>query len=162
MRRLVDEQQILAPLTRYTHLCDARDGTAWEIFSEDGTDDHNLFGQAIHGWDAIESMFARSSENLEATAHFISNTEIEVDGDRAKTRTYAQCWTWLRFSGDKGAVRPCDYVFVGVYNDDLVRTADGWRISYRRTTPLGTGALGLGEGNETYFAAYAAGVARAL
>ncbi|WP_067674472.1 nuclear transport factor 2 family protein [Nocardia miyunensis] len=161
VRRLVDKEEILALLTRYTYLCDAREGTAWirEIFTEDGTDDHNLFGQAFQGWDAIESMFARSSQNLDATAHFISNTEIEVDGDRAKARTYTQCWTWLRASRDQGAVRPCDYVYVGVYNDDLVRTENGWRIKYRKMTPLGTGALGIGTGPETYFAGYAAAAA---
>lgn len=158
VQRLVDIEQIQQLLARYCQLCDARDGTAWvrEVFTEDGTDDHNLFGQVFHGWADIEAMFARSSQNLEATAHFITNCEVEVDGDRASARTAVQCWTWLRASAGSGAVRAADFVFVGVYNDEIVRTPAGWRIHSRKMTPLGPAALGLGEGDETYFGGYAA------
>lgn len=159
VRRLADEEEIRALLARYCRLCDARDGSAWvrEIFTEDGTDDHNLFGQAFHGWTEIEAMFDRSASNLEATAHFITNCTVEVDGDTATARTYVQCWTWLRESAGQGRVRPADYVFVGDYHDQLRRTPAGWRLHYRLMKRLGPGALGLGAPNPTYFAAYEQG-----
>ena len=155
---LADELEIRALLAAYCRLCDERTGTAFvrEIFTEDGVDDHGLFGQAFHGWDAMEEMFARSGDLLDATAHFLSNVEVWVTtvGDTARARSYVQCYTWLKESAHLGNVRAADYVFVGFYDDQLVRTDAGWRISYRKMRKLGTGALGVGHSHEVYFAGY--------
>ncbi|MGW4340690.1 nuclear transport factor 2 family protein [Rhodococcus koreensis] len=153
---LLSEQEIIALISKYCHLCDAREGSAFvrEIFTEDGIDDHGLFGKVFQGWDEIETMFNRSSELLEATAHFVTNPEIEINGDTAEARTYVQCWTWLRESAHLGNVRAADYVYVGIYNDSLVRTAEGWRVKARKMQQLGPGALGVGEAHPVYFAAY--------
>jgi hypothetical protein len=156
LNRLLDIEEIRMLLARYCQLCDARTDTSFvrEIFTEDATDDHGLFGQVFRGWDEIEQMYVRSSEFLESAAHFVTNEQIELDGDTATARSYVQCWTWLRESAALGNVRPADYVFVGVYHDTFRRTPDGWRISGRVMKQLGTGALGLGRAHEVYFAAY--------
>jgi hypothetical protein len=151
-----DEGEIRALLAAYCRLCDRREGTSFvrEIFTADGVDDHGLFDQAFQGWDAIEEMFARSGNLLDATAHFLSNVEVWVDGDRARANSYVQCYTWLKESAHLGNVRPADYVFVGFYDDELVRTEAGWRIKHRMMRRLGTGALGVGYAHPVYFAGY--------
>lgn len=153
---LLDVEEIRMLLARYCQLCDARTDTSFvrEIFTEDATDAHGLFGRVFRGWDEIEQMYVQSSEYLESAAHFVTNERIQVDGDTASAQSYVQCWTWLRESADQGNVRPADYVFVGVYHDSFRRTPDGWRISGRVMKQLGTGALGLGRAHEVYFAAY--------
>jgi len=154
--RLLDIEEIRALLARYCHLCDARTDTSFvrEIFTEDATDDHGLFGKVFRGWAELEDMYQRSSGFLEMAAHCVTNQQIEVSGDTATARSYVQCWTWLRESSHLGNLRPADYVLVGVYHDTLARTPDGWRISSRLLRPLGTGALGLGTPHPVYFAAY--------
>jgi hypothetical protein len=156
INRLLDIEEIRTLLARYAHLCDARTDTSFvrEIFTEDATDDHGLFGKVFRGWAELEDMYERSSEYLETAAHFISNQEIEVTGDTATGKSYVQCYTWLRESSHLGNVRPADYVFVGVYHDTFARTPQGWRIKSRLMKQLGTGALGLGKAHEVYFAAY--------
>lgn len=155
---LADELEIRALLAAYCRKCDDRTGTDFvrEIFTPDGVDDHGLFGQAFQGWDAMEQMFSRSGDLLDATAHFLSNVEVWVDAENgtARASSYVQCYTWLKESAHLGNVRAADYVFVGFYDDQLERTADGWRISYRKMRKLGTGALGLGHPHEVYFAGY--------
>jgi hypothetical protein len=156
--RLIDVEEIRALLARFCHLCDAdaRTDTSFvrEIFTEDGIDDHGLFGKVFRGWAELEEMYERSSNFIESVAHFVTNEQIEVTGDTATGRTYVQCFTWLRESAHLGNVRPADYVFVGVYHDQFARTPDGWRIRSRLMRPLGTGALGLGTAHEVYFASY--------
>jgi hypothetical protein len=156
LHRLLDIEEIRALLARYCHRCDARTDTFFvkEIFTEDAVDDHGLFGKVFRGWAELEDMYQRSSEFLETAAHFVSNEQIEVTGDTARARSYVQCWTWLRESSHLGNLRPADYVFVGVYHDTFIRTADGWRLKDRLMRPLGTGALGLGTPHEVYFASY--------
>lgn len=156
VRRLLDVEEIRTLLARYCQLCDARTDTSFvrEIFTEDATDDHGLFGQVFRGWAEIEDMYERSSQFLETVAHFVTNEQVEIDGDTATAKSYVQAWTWLRESSPLGNVRPADYVFVGVYHDTFRRTPDGWRLSGRVMRPLGTGALGLGKAHEVYFAAY--------
>jgi hypothetical protein len=156
LRLLVDVEEIRSLLARYCHMCDSRTDTSFvrQIFTEDATDDHGLFGKVFRGWAELEEMYERSSQFLESAAHFVTNEQIEVTGDTATGRSYVQCWTWLRESSHLGNVRPADYVFVGVYHDTFARTPDGWRISARLMRPLGTGALGLGTAHEVYFAGY--------
>ncbi|MFC0527292.1 nuclear transport factor 2 family protein [Phytohabitans kaempferiae] len=57
------------------------------------------------------------------TRHFVTPMHVTVDGDSATAVSY------FLFLGDT-ANAPAVKLF-GVYTDDLVRTADGWRISRR-------------------------------
>ncbi|WP_067674474.1 nuclear transport factor 2 family protein [Nocardia miyunensis] len=146
LSRLDDIRAVQEVLARYCRLVDARQpaAIAREAFTEDAVDDHGLYGRAFRGRDEIESMFRRSNETTDSSAHFISNSIIEIDGDVARARTYVSGWTWVWASADRGAVRPADWVFTGIYVDRLERTDEGWLISERIIEPLGTGATGFG------------------
>jgi len=63
------------------------------------------------------------------TMHRLSNQAVTVDGDKASARTYVDA---LIMAGDnKTGVNA-----LGFYDDDIVRTADGWRIVRRRFTQV--------------------------
>jgi ketosteroid isomerase-like protein len=146
-RYLSDLEQIRALLSRYASLVDARDPSAIGpgAFTLDGSDDHGLYGSVFRGRDAIEAMFRRSNETTEASAHFVADPVIEIDGDVAYGRTYVTGWTWTRDSAAAGNVRPADWVFIGIYVDRFERTGDGWLISQRAVEPLGPGATAAGQ-----------------
>lgn len=57
--------------------------------------------------------------------HVVTNSMIEVDGDRATHRAYVQYF-------DRKAPHPL--VMFGTYDDELVRQAGSWRFSRRRAT----------------------------
>ena len=58
---------------------------------------------------------------------FISNTAIDLAGDTAKARTYLI--NPMGFRNEDGSMHV--FTVCGYYNDELVRTADGWRIAER-------------------------------
>ena len=63
------------------------------------------------------------------TMHRLSNQAITVDGDKATARTYID---GLIMMGDnKSGVNA-----IGFYDDQIVRTDDGWRIARRRYTQV--------------------------
>ena len=152
LRHLADRSQIKSLLTRYASVVDARDPRviAHSVFTPDGVDDHGIYGAVFHGRDAIEAMFRRSNETTEASAHFIADPVIEIDGDVAHGRTYVTGWTWTWQSGSSGNVRPANWVFIGIYVDRFERTDEGWMISERRVEALGPGATAAGRRPEAY------------
>jgi hypothetical protein len=60
---------------------------------------------------------------LDATQHVMSNPMVDVDGDRARLRMYMKAEHFLR--NDQGGV---DFAIGGYYDDQLVRTGDGWKM----------------------------------
>jgi hypothetical protein len=71
----------------------------------------------------------------DAIGYRLTNQVITVDGDLAQARTYVDALIMIgdNTSGVNG---------IGYYDDDLVRTAAGWRISCRRFATVRLGAVG--------------------
>lgn len=63
------------------------------------------------------------------TYHRISNIVVEIDGERALARSYVHA-VLMFVPGDPSRWRDA----TGHYDDVLVRTPQGWRISRRTTT----------------------------
>jgi ketosteroid isomerase-like protein len=74
----------------------------------------------------VGSALARFS----ATHHQITNQEIAVDGDHAHLRSHVQATHVLADSPDRLLI------LWGVYDDRLVRTGDGWRITHHELERL--------------------------
>ena len=66
------------------------------------------------------------------TQHLMSNIDVQLDGDHATARTMV--------TNPQGAATsdgPLHFFYVGGrYDDDFVRTPDGWRIANRVETTL--------------------------
>jgi hypothetical protein len=69
------------------------------------------------------------------TMHRLTNQVITVDGDKAQSRTYVDALIMLadNSSGVNAA---------GFYDDDLVRSDDGWRVARRRFTQVRVAQVG--------------------
>ncbi|MEY3618629.1 MAG: hypothetical protein RL726_1327, partial [Actinomycetota bacterium] len=59
--------------------------------------------------------------------HLLGNHRVDIDGDRATCSSYLQS-QHVRRSAEGGP----NFIVAGQYEDTMIRTADGWRIEFRR------------------------------
>ncbi|OAA27737.1 SnoaL-like domain-containing protein [Frankia sp. EI5c] len=124
--RREDLELIREVLIRYSTGIDRRD---WPLFRTCWTPDAEAdYGHLGHfsGADAITELMVAAHRDLGSTRHQLSNFVIEVDGDRATASTYVHAVLMLSTSDPNAWID-----VVGGYEDDLVRTPEGWRISRR-------------------------------
>jgi hypothetical protein len=113
--------------------CWALDTRSWDalddVFSGDVTAE--LASPTLHGVEAIKARVALALTPLDDSQHMVSNHQVVIDGDRATCRCYLQAQHVRR-----GVEGGDNFVIGGRYEDDLVRTPDGWRISHRRLVSM--------------------------
>jgi hypothetical protein len=116
-RRIADLVEIEALCARYMMLCAQLVEDRWlEVFAPDAT--YNAFGTE-YGLDRFPALLAAAPRG-----QFIGNMPVvDVDGDRATGKQH-----FVFVDQTTHAMR------LAWYNDEYVRTADGWRIQKRSTT----------------------------
>ncbi|BBX01492.1 polyketide cyclase [Mycolicibacterium moriokaense] len=123
-----DKAQIAEVLTRYATGIDFKD---WALLRTCWTDDVDCdYGEVgrYSGVDAVSELMEQLHASMGPTYHRLSNFTINVDGDRATARSYV--FAHLQAVRDD----PASWVeALGHYDDELVRTSDGWRIAKRTT-----------------------------
>jgi uncharacterized protein (TIGR02246 family) len=122
-----DRQDISDLMVRYATAIDRRD---WPLFRTVFTDDCELDYGEIGAWkgvDAVVEFMEQTHALLGHTMHRMSNIAITVDGNRGVARTYLD--GLMMAPDNKSGVNA-----IGFYDDEVVRTADGWRIARRQTT----------------------------
>lgn len=132
-----DQHDIGEILVRYTTGIDRRD---WDVLRSCFTDDVVAEYQDVDNWndaDALVSFMEQAHAAMGHSLHRVSNFAIEVDGDTATARCYVDALN-MTPDGQSGIQT------TGFYDDELVRTADGWRIARRRFTPVLYQAVGTG------------------
>jgi hypothetical protein len=80
------------------------------------------------GRDAVEATISASVARLELVFQTVHLGLVQVAGDRAQARF--PITEWARRLGDE---QP--FLFLGWYEDEAVRLAEGWRFSRRRLVP---------------------------
>lgn len=123
-----DVAAIIEVLTRYATGIDSCD---WPLFRTCWTDEVDLdYGDVGHFTDpdAFTTLFAQLHDPMGPTYHRLTNFVVAVDGATATARTYVHAVLMMTPERDANWVEA-----VGHYDDELVRTGDGWRIR-RRTT----------------------------
>jgi ketosteroid isomerase-like protein len=119
-----DERAIVATLLRYATGIDQRDWPLFRTcFTEDAVADYPGFGQWV-GARAITDFMEQAHAPMGATLHRVSNCVVAGEADVATARSYVDAVLTL----PDGTVHNA----TGVYQDRLVRSADGWRIAERR------------------------------
>jgi len=137
MQEAIDKMTIGEMQSRYMFALDWRDA---DMYASLFTDDAVLEwpeGRA-EGKEAIRTSCERIGVFFDAISnatpnkkpfalrHFLTNQVFDIQGDTARAWAY-----WFDLSNDNMARWP--YVAgYGYYEDDLVRTADGWRFSRRK------------------------------
>jgi hypothetical protein len=127
---LLDRTEILDVFARYALGMDRGDRELFaSVWAEDAVWECASIGMDLHGREAILGYFERGPGSAPpaptsgSAMRLASNHHIKLDGDRA---TSVAEMAAFRFTGH--VVHPYS---VGVYEDEFVRTADGWRIARR-------------------------------
>ena len=130
-----DRAAITEVLTRYATGIDTRDWDLFRtVFTADVDADYGKVG-AWRGVDEITDVMTAIHEPCGATMHRLTNIVIAAAGpDRAQARTYVNAI--VMGPDDFGGVSAN-----GFYDDELVRTSDGWRIARRRYTEVHTALM---------------------
>jgi len=126
------QQNIGELLVRYATGIDRRD---WSLFRTCFTDDCEAdYGDigVWHGGDEIAAWMEQSHAPCGHTLHRITNVEVlpdggNGDGNHLGARSYVDAI--VMGPGNETGSRA-----IGYYDDDLVRTSDGWRIARRHFT----------------------------
>jgi 3-phenylpropionate/cinnamic acid dioxygenase small subunit len=130
-----DRQDISDLLVRYATGIDRRD---WPLFRTVFTDDCELDYGEIGIWrgiDAVAEFMEQSHATAGHTMHRMSNQVIIVDGGKAEARTYVDA---LILVGDNTS----GVNAIVFYDDEIVRTNEGWRIARRRFTSVRVTTVG--------------------
>jgi hypothetical protein len=125
MAEMADRAAIIELTHRYCWALDSRDWLLLDrVFTETATAE--LLSPLLQGRDAIRARIRNTVDALDATQHTVTNHMITVHGDIATSRCYLHSQHVLR-SVDGSP----HFVVAGRYEDELIRSADGWRITFR-------------------------------
>jgi 3-phenylpropionate/cinnamic acid dioxygenase small subunit len=125
------QQDIAEVLIRYATGIDRRD---WDLFRSCFTSDCRAEYEGIGTWesaDAITDFMVTAHAGMGHTMHRMSNMAIDVDSDSDSDRAVARSYVdgiLMAADGETG------FNPIGFYDDELVRTPDGWRIAHRTFT----------------------------
>ncbi|BBX46266.1 nuclear transport factor 2 family protein [Mycobacterium cookii] len=124
---MTDRDEIVELTVRYATAIDSRQySLLTTVFADDGHVDYGEIGQWTGGAEVAEFMEA-AHVGATHTMHRMTNQAVNINGDTATVRTYVDAL--ILFEG--GGVNP-----IGYYDDHVVRTDAGWRISRRTYTSV--------------------------
>jgi len=129
IRELEDVRDIFNLAAEYCYAADSQNPEAYaSVFAEDGILDVGPMGGQIEGRDAIRQFCHETfPPAVSFSIHYLHNPHIVVCGDTAKGRFYWEApITW----------RPTNEAVwqAGSYDDQYVRTEEGWKIKKKLVT----------------------------
>ena len=141
LQQVLDRQNIQDTISRYSLGQDAHQGIdsnilqQWdETFAANGSVDYSVAGGPVGSyrdlakWMRGDADKPGSMSGFSNWQHMLSLPLVTIAGDAAKART--DFLATHRGRADQGA--DIHYNASGAFHDELVRTADGWRIQFRR------------------------------
>jgi SnoaL-like domain len=132
--QLADRTEIHDLIVRYGWAIDTRDWSLLDTcFTEDAYVDYSSNPGGIEGpYREVRGWLEQTLAAFAVMQHLMVNIDIRVDGDRATARTMV-----VNPMGAKTREGPPHFFYLGGrYDDDIVRTTDGWRIAKRVETLL--------------------------
>jgi hypothetical protein len=128
LREISDRIQINDLLIRYTRAIDTKDWTLLDTcFVPDADVDYTASGGAAGKYPEVRAWLAKALAPFPITAHYITNSMVQLDGDRARARTLV--YNPMFFANPDGSLH--DFTVGATYVDELVWTDAGWRIARR-------------------------------
>ena len=129
LREVSDRLEINEILARYCHALDMQNWPAFRaLFTADARMDFAAFGGPVGSVADVEAHLRPVLESLKGSEHVSTTVMIDLEGDTAKARS-AAIVPLTRALDDGGEYTLFNGLF---YEDELTRTADGWRISARK------------------------------
>ncbi len=128
IQEISDRIRINDLLVRYTVAIDQKDWKLLDtVFLPDAIVDYTESGGIRGKYPEVRAWLEKALALFSMTQHLISNSVVELDGDRATARTMV--YNPMGLNSAEGKLR---LFYVGAYyNDKLVRTDQGWRIAER-------------------------------
>lgn len=128
LQEISDRLEIQDLITRYVYAIDERDyETLDNVFTPDAVIDYTELGGSKGTREETKQFLGQSMPGFPAFQHLSVNTKLAIDGDTAHAKTILFNPMMMDHEGEKRMF------FIGLwYIDELVRTADGWRIKHRR------------------------------
>jgi len=124
VRELSDRHEIRAVLERYCRAVDRGDlDLLLSVYHPDATDDHGMYSG--NGHEFAHWLLAQPGRAELVTQHHLTNSTVELDGDRADAETY-----FVAVHRRPGPPVPVGQ-FGGRYLDRLERRDGAWRINER-------------------------------
>ena len=131
-----DYVEIRQLYNRYNHHIDNAkdDGYAYaRLFTEDGVFETNIAVGTRTGHDELAALARQVGSSTKVNpAHIAFNIVIDPSPEGAVGSAYYGIIVRPHEEGQEATGRSW-----GIYNDRLVKTADGWRFKYRKYTPGG-------------------------
>jgi hypothetical protein len=126
-----DRDELAELLARYASIADTRD---WDVMPTVFTDPVKMDFESLGGQPSatrrltdLRATWRPFFPVFTATNHAITNHRVTVDGDRATIRAHIRAEHWLPPELVKSG--PNCWLVVGFYDDDAMRTPDGWRLA---------------------------------
>jgi ketosteroid isomerase-like protein len=118
----MDDIEAIKQLTaRYNRAFDSRDVQGYlDTWTEDGFFERSNAGRSYRGHAELDELVRTFPVD---GRHITSDYIVDVDGDRAHSSCHL-----IYLDKDTGF----SVAMFGVYSDDVVRTADGWKFASRR------------------------------
>lgn len=145
MSQVEDKQAISDLIARYPQLVDEREFDRLpELFTADARIDFSAFGGPTDTPAGIKTFLQESLGAFARTQHMMGLPDITLEGERARART--SCTNPMVVDNGDGTRQVW---LIGLwYDDEFIRTPDGWRFTSRkqercysviglRDTPLG-------------------------
>ena len=128
IRELSDRLAINDLFIRYTRAIDTKDWSLLDTcFTPDADVDYTATGGIAGKYPEVRAWLAKALAPFPITVHYITNSIVKIDGDRATARTLV--YNPMFFGNPDGSLH--DFTVGATYVDELVWTADGWRIAKR-------------------------------
>jgi len=129
LQEVSDRLEIHDTITRYSYGLDQRLWKQWDLaFTPDAILDFSTVGLSEMTTAAARELFTKSDPIRHGGQHLLLNTLITLAGDTATARSELLLFTSVKTDVEGKAQLNSGG---GWYDDDLVRTADGWRIRRR-------------------------------
>lgn len=123
-----DYIDIVSTVYKYAYGIDTRDWALYRsIFTDRITTDFSSYNGNPAGEMAADDWVKGLTilfTGLDASQHQMSNPLVDIDGDNARCRMYVQAEHFFQNS-----LGNPDFALGGYYDDQLERTADGWKIN---------------------------------
>jgi hypothetical protein len=95
------------------------------VFTPDAYIDYRAMGGIDGRYPEVKAWLAQVLPNFPAYAHMVGNFDVRIDGDTASSRTF--CFNPMVLGGEQNQILYCGLW----YEDEFIRTPDGWRMSRR-------------------------------
>jgi SnoaL-like protein len=98
------------------------------VFTPDAYIDYTALGGIEGHYPEVKAWLAEVLPNFPMYFHMLGNFAVRIDGDTASSRTI--CFNPMMLPGDQNQM-----MFCGLwYDDEFLRTPDGWRMTRRVET----------------------------